>query len=57
MANDRLEQAWVFHIMQTNCHIQYVWKDGKWSEGELVTSPYMSDPHCRDGAALWTGGV
>ena len=30
-----------FAYMDTNCHIRYVWKDGQWSEGELVKSPYM----------------
>lgn len=31
-----------FAYMDTNCHIRYVWKDGKWGAGELVESPYMS---------------
>ena len=31
-----------FAYMDTNCHIRYVWKNGQWSAGELVTSPYMS---------------
>ncbi len=30
-----------FNYMEANCHIQYVWKDGQWSEGELTTSPYI----------------
>jgi branched-chain amino acid aminotransferase len=30
-----------FAYMDTNCHIRYVWKEGKWSAGELVQSPYM----------------
>ena len=30
-----------FAYMDTNCHIRYVWKDGRWNEGELVNSPYM----------------
>jgi branched-chain amino acid aminotransferase len=30
-----------FSYTQTNCHIQYVWKDGKWDEGRLVESPYI----------------
>ncbi len=30
-----------FSYTQPNCHIQYVWKDGQWSEGQLVTSPYI----------------
>lgn len=30
-----------FSYLETNCHIRYVWKDGKWSGGELVTSPYI----------------
>lgn len=31
-----------FAYMDTNCHIRYVWKNGQWSAGELVESPYMS---------------
>lgn len=31
-----------FAYMDTNCHIRYVWKNGQWSEGKLVKSPYMS---------------
>lgn len=31
-----------FAYMDTNCHIRYVWKNGKWDAGELVESPYMS---------------
>ncbi len=31
-----------FAYMDTNCHIRYVWKDGKWGAGELVKSPMMS---------------
>lgn len=30
-----------FAYHDTNCHIRYVWKDGRWSEGELVDSPYI----------------
>ncbi|MDR0994103.1 MAG: branched-chain amino acid aminotransferase [Verrucomicrobiota bacterium] len=30
-----------FSYTQTNCHIQYVWKNGRWSDGELVESPYI----------------
>jgi len=30
-----------FAYMDTNCHVRYVWKDGKWDAGELSTSPYM----------------
>lgn len=30
-----------FGYVETNCHIQYVWKDGRWSAGELVKSPYI----------------
>jgi len=30
-----------FNYMEARCHIQYVWKDGQWSEGELVESPYI----------------
>jgi hypothetical protein len=24
-----------FAYMDTNCHVRYVWKDGKWDAGEL----------------------
>lgn len=30
-----------FSYMDTNCHVRYVWKDGQWDAGELVTSPTM----------------
>ena len=30
-----------FAYMDTNCHIRYVWKNGSWSTGELVKSPYL----------------
>lgn len=30
-----------FSYMDTNCHVRYVWKEGKWNEGELVESPHM----------------
>lgn len=30
-----------FAYQDTNCHIRYVWKDGKWDAGELVESPIM----------------
>ena len=30
-----------FAYMDTNCHIRYVWKDGKWDGGVLEKSPYM----------------
>lgn len=28
-----------FSYMDTTCHIKYVWRDGKWDSGELVTDP------------------
>lgn len=31
-----------FAFLDTNCHIRYVWKDGAWSDGELVESPYLN---------------
>ncbi|HRR34156.1 MAG TPA: branched-chain amino acid aminotransferase [Kiritimatiellia bacterium] len=30
-----------FKYMDTHCHIRYVWRDGAWSEGELVKEPYL----------------
>ncbi len=30
-----------FTYQETNCHIKYVWRDGKWSEGQLVESPFL----------------
>lgn len=30
-----------FAYLDTHCHIRYVWKNGRWSAGELVESPYM----------------
>ena len=30
-----------FKYMDTNCHIEYVWRDGKWSAGELVKEPFL----------------
>lgn len=31
-----------FTYMETNGHVQYVWRNGAWSEGALVPSPYLS---------------
>ena len=31
-----------FKYRGTDCHIRYVWRDGKWSTGELVTEPYLN---------------
>jgi len=31
-----------FAYMEADSHIQYMWRDGKWSEGELIQSPYLS---------------
>ena len=30
-----------FAYSDVNCHIKYVWKDGKWDAGELVKEPYL----------------
>ncbi|MBO4288016.1 MAG: branched-chain amino acid aminotransferase [Kiritimatiellae bacterium] len=30
-----------FGFSETNGHIQYVWKDGAWDQGELVKEPYL----------------
>lgn len=29
----------LFSYIPTNCHIEYTWKEGEWSEGELVAQP------------------
>ncbi len=31
-----------FAYMDTNCHIRYTWRDGKWDEGELVQDPHFN---------------
>ena len=31
-----------FAYMDTNCHIRYTWRDGKWDSGELVKEPYFN---------------
>jgi branched-chain amino acid aminotransferase len=31
-----------FGFTDVNCHIRYVWKDGKWSEGEFVKDPSIT---------------
>ena len=31
-----------FSYMQTNCHVQHVWKDGRWDAGRLVDSPQIN---------------
>lgn len=31
-----------FNYVETNSHIQYVWRNGTWSGGEVVQSPYLS---------------
>lgn len=31
-----------FAYQDTNCHIEYVWKDGKWDSGRLVKEPYLN---------------
>lgn len=35
-------QSLGFQYMKTNFHIRYVWRDGVWSEGELVAEPYLN---------------
>jgi branched-chain amino acid aminotransferase len=34
-------QSLGFQYMKTNSHIRYVWRNGTWSEGELVEEPYL----------------
>ena len=31
-----------FGFTDVNCHIRYVWKDGKWGEGEFVKDPTIT---------------
>lgn len=31
-----------FSYLETNCHIRYVWRDGRWDAGELVKEPYLN---------------
>lgn len=31
-----------FQYMDTRCHVRYVWRDGKWSDGEEVSEPYLN---------------
>jgi branched-chain amino acid aminotransferase len=31
-----------FKYMDTHCHIRYVWRDGSWDKGELVSEPYLN---------------
>lgn len=31
-----------FGFSEVNCHIRYVWRDGKWSEGEFVKKPEIT---------------
>ena len=31
-----------FSYLQTDCHIRYTWRDGKWDEGRLETEPYLN---------------
>jgi branched-chain amino acid aminotransferase len=30
-----------FSYMETNGHVQHVWREGRWDEGEFVESPYL----------------
>ncbi len=31
-----------FGYIPTNCHIEYTFRDGQWSEGEMKTEPYLN---------------
>jgi len=31
-----------FRYLQTNSHVKYIWRDGEWDSGELVTEPYLN---------------
>lgn len=31
-----------FSYLNTNCHIRYTWRDGKWDEGQLEKEPYLN---------------
>ena len=31
-----------FGFSEVNCHIRYVWRDGKWSEGEFIKKPEIT---------------
>ena len=31
-----------FGFSDVNCHIRYVWRDGKWGEAEFVKDPYIT---------------
>ncbi|KAK9760238.1 hypothetical protein K7432_015965 [Basidiobolus ranarum] len=31
-----------FSFIQTNGHLKYTWKDGKWDEGEFVSEPWVN---------------
>jgi len=31
-----------FNYMDADCHVRYVWRDGKWDDGELVDEPYIN---------------
>ena len=31
-----------FSYLETHCHIRYMWRDGRWNEGELVNEPYLN---------------
>jgi len=31
-----------FNYIQTDCFIKYVWQNGAWSQGELLTEPYLN---------------
>lgn len=31
-----------FNYLETDCHVQYTWRDGQWDAGELVDSPTLN---------------
>jgi len=31
-----------FSYLQTDCHVRYVWRNGKWNGGELLAEPYFN---------------
>jgi branched-chain amino acid aminotransferase len=31
----------MFDYVPTNCHIEYTWKDGEWSEGKIIDAPMV----------------
>lgn len=35
-------QSLGFNYLETDCHVEYVWRDGRWNEGRLVDSPQLN---------------